>query len=204
MNSYSSISIAILSLVLYTSAFCATPVSGDYGGVLLAFDKSSGSISGEFESSAGGEGPGEVTCKFFFYGKIKGETEAEIKLVDPTYLSEEIGGKVKFGETGGKPWLLLKSDKAVGACARYEDFSLQTPSRRDLLNTTAINKMGIVVSSKAKLFNSPSAEKPMRAYLVSGDTVIVLDKKENRTKIRFVSDSGKATEGWLENSVIKP
>jgi hypothetical protein len=196
--------VLVATALALSCTLSAKPTSGEYNGLLVVVGKDGKSITGEFNSTSGGEGYAEVECKVYFYGRLQSDLFAQITAIDPSNIANETQGVLSFGKDLNGEWAVLKTKAPIGACARFEDFSMPEPVHRHLEKTVAIDSIAIVVTRRAQFFSSSVAMKPNKSYLVAGDTVVVLGRDGNRTRVRFVSENGKITENWLDSSALKP
>jgi hypothetical protein len=148
-------------------------------------------ITGSVDTKIGENG--QYVCQFFFDGKIKGKTFSIAchNFIDTGLI---LGSVTIVNDTS----FFLKTRENPGGSnmiANIEDkgmtFSL-TEAKKWL-------QIRIVTAEKAFFYTAPILSSKRKAYLIKGNEVIVLEKKEEWLKVTY----GKTT-GWLQENDMFP
>lgn len=182
-----------MTTALLLLALAADPTPGDYDGLVLGVDPATHVVTGYFSSSTG---EGKFSCIFFFTGKA-GADEVSIESYFPATPKERIAGTLAV--TANEVRLSLKEEH--GGCWNVQHFAdADSPVQFSLsVAQPTWQRIAIVKSPKARFVDAPNG-KAMKAYLVEGDAVGVLETKGDWLHVAFVG--GKGTSGWMKKATF--
>lgn len=181
--------------------------SGIYGDLTLAVDKPNGLVSGYFESEGGGDGQGasDWSCNFYFYGKIDAEGRAAISALAYSLSTRQFdltsGEVLPERSPSGARAIRIRLNEYPPGCARGQDFSEDSP-QIGLDEARSSREFRLIMSEKAKFYSDPDATRPEGRYVVRGDVVDVIKKKDAFVKVNYRGINGVAT-GWLKDSDLQ-
>ncbi|MGY5958152.1 SH3 domain-containing protein [Kosakonia sp. BK9b] len=185
----------VLTLSMSTASYAATLHSGVYEELQLAVSPA-GDITGYYSETMG-QGVTR-TCAFALAGKSGTSQEAEIR----SWSSDVLPGHLTATDKG----VILRipqgqtHDGCMNVMVPLIDEGLELQSTRQ----THWSSMMEVSGERVYLSSSPDVATRRKAWIVQGDVVGVLKSQSGWTQIEYVSESGKSTIGWVENSAIKP
>lgn len=169
-------------------------VAGLYGPVPLAYDKSTGVVSGYFSEETG---RGQFSCIFYFSGHLAGNT-ARILSYFPDSPADTIGGVLTLNGDGA---LEIRLSEDPGGCWNVEHFSDPDEPAIFTLDTPkpAWIAIDIVKSAKAYFYTAANGANRRSAYVVQGDAVAIVGKSGGWDRVEYVGE-GKSTSGYLKRS----
>ncbi|CAN5434936.1 hypothetical protein BH10BDE1_BH10BDE1_05460 [soil metagenome] len=189
----SSLLLSALSLSVEAMAANA-PKSGEYDELMLARNPSTSMISGYFRSETGGGG---FSCIFYFSGKLKSGA-AEIESYFPETPNETIAGLITVNSAES---VAVKLKEEHGGCSNVQHFADADQPAKFSMSKVHANwlEIRVVKSEQSNFFASPKGKKPLKAYLVKGNAVGVVENHPDWVKVDYPGTL-KTTTGWIRRS----
>jgi hypothetical protein len=185
-----------LLILLSTFLVAQVPVGNYEGGLKLAYDNDTKTVSGYYESHTGFDqntGSPRFSCVFYLKGKFT-EGIGDIITYYPGDEENYISGKLKFYGDG---IVSIKLDSEHGGCMNVQTFSdaFQQFQFSKLEEWKAIK---YVKTNKAYFHNEKSDEDRRKAYVVQNDIMYVEKIEGDWMYCAYIGKS--TTKGWIKKS----
>ena len=190
--------LSALLISITTMLFAQVPIGTYEGGLTLAYDNDTKTVTGYYENYAGFDartGSPRFSCVFYLKGNFT-EGIGDIITFYPGDEENYINGKLKFYGDG---IVSVKLDKEHGGCMNVQTFSdaFQQFQFSKLEEWKAVK---YVKTDKAYFHNEKSDEARKKTYVVKNDIVYV-EKIEGDWM--FCAYIGKSTaKGWIKKSKL--
>jgi len=178
---------ATVAPLLFGTAI-ASPISGDYDGLLLAVDPSRQLVTGYFESYTVA---GQFSCIFYLRGNL-GNSVTKIKTWFPSEKDpkEIIEGVIKETSVEGQPAVTVKLEKEHGGCWNVQNFA-DSAAEQSLWRLTEAGKwkeIRVVSSPRSYFHDKPQDGTKRKAYVVTGNALRVYEINAGWMRAEFVRD----------------
>lgn len=192
------LSLAMLALLSGPVGASDPPASGRYGSLTLAVTGSE--VSGVFSEGRAGNGT-EAAPQFSCIFLLRGRLEDGRWRVETWYPGEAaIAGDLSF--ENGQASLTLRENH--GGCPMTAGDMTRQPYRAGLDNRGAgWIGVALVTARRAVFHPAPGAPPPRSPYIVSGDPVVVLERRGEWVRARYVAGTRPVT-GWLRAADLAP
>lgn len=193
---------ATVVLLLQLGTAVASPVSGDYDGLLLAVDPDRKLITGYFESETGN---GQFSCIFYVRGDLGGPA-SKIKAWFPSEKDPKsvIEGVIEESLVQGKPAVTVKLHEEHGGCWNVQRFATDSFPLR-LSAAGDWKEIRVVSSSRAHFYGEPREDKKRQAYVVTGNALRLYELLAGWARAEYIGQNGKRTSGWVrESDLFRP
>lgn len=169
--------------------------SGDYNGLLLAYDSNNQMITGYYEDHTGWDENTQspkFSCIFYLEGKVIG-SKAEINTYHPGYRFY-FPNKGTIEINSDTSIVLNFHDPDAANCSNVRSFE---KASRFILNKKSSNKQIRYISKEKAYFHAKTNDNSrLRAYVIQGDIVYV---EKTTNEWAYCSYSGKkVTKGWIK------
>lgn len=135
-------------------------------------------------------------CKFYFKGKLRGDSVAAIDASWPGS-DQHMKGTLKFWTEDTTRKMSMVLDDIPYGYAQI-DFEKEGEYVRALGEARPWIKIGIVQAEKCRLYNGPDTAQMQRAYIVEGDIVKVLEQQGDWCHIEYSApNSSKSLFAWI-------
>jgi hypothetical protein len=168
--------------------------SGLYEELLVGVD-ASGRVTGSYHME---QGEGVVkTCAFTFSGQNRGGTAAIRAHGSPRGVASVLTGRLTAADDGGVV-LSLPGARDLPGCGLVADPMMEDPDGMGLSRTGdgAWTELVEVRAARAALRPSPGAPAG-RAYVVKGDVVGVLERRDGAVRVVYPSYRASPSQGWV-------
>ncbi|PLX22358.1 MAG: hypothetical protein C0599_06545 [Salinivirgaceae bacterium] len=190
--------LTLLFLIFTSFLFAQVPVGSYEGGLKLAYDNDTKTVTGYFESHSGFDqntGAPRFSCVFYLKGTFT-EGIGDIVTYYPGDEEGAINGKLKFYGDG---IVSIKLDDDHGGCANVQVFSdaFQQFQFSKLEEWKAIK---YVKADKAYFHNEKTDASKRKAYVLQNDIVYIEKIEGDWMYCAFIGKS--TTKGWIKKSEL--
>jgi hypothetical protein len=171
--------------------------SGEFNGLLLGVDASTGVVTGYFEDYTGVDQ--QFSCVFYLRGTIKGQPPYEILTWFPgdTNSSDVIAGTIDPASTDGNE-LAIRLKEEHGGCWNVRHFADAEAASFAAGEKGEWREIRIVSSATAVVHDQPRADTARAAYVVEGNALRVHDSISGWIRAEYRGDRGRTT-GWIRD-----
>lgn len=205
------IRVLVLATFLLFDVGClqAQVVSGDYEGLLIGVDPSSGTVTGYYENFTGFDqatGKPRFSCIFYLRGSTNGSPPYTIDTWFPADKKREdvITGSLTTAESNGTAVLKIKLPKEHGGCWNVQHFADDDGASFQHDATGKWVAIRVVSAQKAHFRDDADDTKKRKAYAVKGDPIRVYESRPGWVYAGFRTPDGKTTTGWIREAELFP
>lgn len=183
----------LLAIFVISTTCCAhepsSLKSGVYEGLSLAISKE-GLVTGYFN-----EKQGEVVekgCSFYLQGTY---AAGQVNFI--SWRTSKLPGSLKVQSDGVV--LQIPQGRTHPGCMSVLLPQIDQGLSLDLTSSASWEELRVVASEKASFYKEPDETKKMKAYLVKGNVVGVVDTKKGWLSVEYLTEKGKVS-GWMPES----
>lgn len=174
----------------------------------IGVDKSSGTVTGYFESSTGWDETTKAprfSCMFFLSGKLQGDAY-QITTWFPGEKDNHIKGQLKFvagAKTRAEMRIRLEGEH--GGCWNVYPLREMNDDKLPLTRRGEWVAVGVVSSRRAFFHRAPDLQAREKAYLTRGDMILVYKVEQGWVDAEYIKgwmsgEFGQTKRGWIKEA----